>query len=211
MPSSEDIRKLIFLNYEEILEEFKKKEIKTKSGKGITHKDLRTAILVMLEKHSSCRWQSEKIRKKYYYIQYEGFIWLRDVYFNSYDMKLIDKDIEWFKNRIIWYQNQFEKNKIKYPKFDLQITEMDKKELSKYFDKAIRTIENGIREYEKTQNMKCRNYNEGKLKISEAAIEWLLKNKFKNKYIELLENYKMKLTEIFKANGGYYDNYFDRN
>lgn len=211
MPSSEEIRKLIFLDYKEILEELEKRNLKTKSGKKITHTDLRYAITVMNEKHSSCRWQSEKIKKKYYYIQYEGFIWLRDVYFSSYDMKFIDKDIKWFENRILWYQNQFNKNNIEYPDINYGIIAMNKKELADYFKKSIRTIENGIREYEAVKTKNIRHYKEDKLEINEAVIEWLLKNRFKNKYISLLENYKMQLTEIFKANGGYYDNYFGRN
>lgn len=211
MPSSEEIRKLIFLDYKEILEELEKRNLKTKSGKEITHTDLRYAITIMNEKHSSCRWQSEKIKKKYYYIQYEGFIWLRDVYFSSYDMKFIDKDVKWFENRILWYKNQFNKNNIEYPDIDYKIIAMSKKELAKYFNRSIRTIENGIREYESTQRKNIRNYKEDKLEINEAAIEWLLKNKFKDKYVKLLEDYKMTLTEVFKANGGYYDNYFGRN
>lgn len=211
MPSSEEIRKLIFLDYKEILEELEKRNLKTKSGKEITHTDLRYAITIMNEKHSSCRWQSEKIKKKYYYIQYEGFIWLRDVYFSSYDMKFIDKDVKWFENRILWYKNQFNKNNIEYPDIDYKIIAMSKKELAKYFNRSIRTIENGIREYESTQMKNIRNYKEDKLEINEATIEWLLKNKFKDKYIKLLEDYKMTLTEIFKINGGYYDNYFGRN
>ena len=211
MASSEDFRKLVFLNYKEILEEFEKNNLKTKGGKVITHHDLRDAIDVMIHKHPSCRWQSERIRKRYYYIQYEGFIWLRDVYFTSYDLKLIDKDVKWFESRIKWYQKQFEKNNIEYPEFEYKIQKMNKQELAKYFDKAIITIEKAIRDYEKKHQMKSRIYKDGKLEIDEECIKWLLKNIFKNKYLEMLEKYKMELTEIFKANGGYYDNYFGRN
>ena len=121
MPNSEDIRKLIFMNYKEILEDFQKRKMKTKKGAEISHTDLRYAIQVMNEKHSSCRWQSEKIKKRYYYIQYEGVIWLREVYFSDYESKLIDKDVVWFRNRIQWYQQQFDKNNIEYPKFELKM------------------------------------------------------------------------------------------
>lgn len=101
MTSSEELRKYIFMNYKEVLQYFIENDIKTKHGKEITHKDLRTAVLTMNEKHSQCRWQSEKLRKKYYYLQYEGVIWLRDVYFNNYKTKLIDKDVQWFEERIL--------------------------------------------------------------------------------------------------------------
>lgn len=211
MPNSEDIRKLIFMNYKEILEDFQKRKMKTKRGAEISHTDLRYAIQVMNEKHSSCRWQSEKIKKRYYYIQYEGVIWLREVYFSDYESKLIDKDVVWFRNRIQWYQRQFDKNNIEYPKFELKINDMTKKELSIYMNKSVSTIENGLRDYEKATGENIRKYEDGELKISESTIEWLIKNKYKNKYLQLLEDYKMLLTEIYKKNGGYYDNFLGRN
>ena len=185
--------------------------MKTKKGAKISHTDLRYAIQVMNEKHSSCRWQSEKIKKRYYYIQYEGVIWLREVYFSGYESKLIDKDVVWFRNRIQWYQQQFDKNNIEYPKFELKINDMTKKELSIYLNKSVITIENGLRDYEKATGENIRKYEDGELKISESAIEWLIKNKYKNKYLQLLEDYKMQLTEIYKKNGGYYDNFLGRN
>ena len=199
------------MNYKEILEDFQKRKMKTKKGAKISHTDLRYAIQVMNEKHSSCRWQSEKIKKRYYYIQYEGVIWLREVYFSGYESKLIDKDVVWFRNRIQRYQQQFDKNNIEYPKFELKINDMTKKELSIYMNKSVSTIENGLRDYEKATGENIRKYEDGELKISESAIEWLIKNKYKNKYLQLLEDYKMLLTEIYKKNGGYYDNFLGRN
>lgn len=199
------------MNYKEILEDFQKRKMKTKKGAEISHTDLRYAIQVMNEKHSSCRWQSEKIKKRYYYIQYEGVIWLREVYFSDYESKLIDKDVVWFRNRIQWYQQQFDENNIEYPKFELNINDMTKKELSIYMNKSVSTIENGLRDYEKATGENIRKYEDGELKISESAIEWLIKNKYKNKYLQLLEDYKMQLTEIYKKNGGYYDNFLGRN
>lgn len=199
------------MNYKEILEEFRKNNINTKAGKEITHKDLRTAILIMLEQHPSCRWQSEKIKKRYYYLQYEAVIWLREVYFNNYEIKFIDKDIRWFEERVKWYIDTLEKNNIEYPQIDYHLKPMTKRELTKYFDRSLSSIQQAIMEMEQITNCKNRVYNNGTLQINEEQIKWLLKNKFKTKYLQLLEEYKMVLTEIFKANGGYYDNYFDRN
>lgn len=117
----------------------------------------------------------------------------------------------WFRNRIQWYQQQFDKNNIEYPKFELKINDMTKKELSIYMNKSVSTIENGLRDYEKATGEKIRKYEDGELKINESAIEWLIKNKYKNRYLQLLEDYKMQLTEIYKKNGGYYDNFLGRN
>lgn len=211
MVSSEEIRKLIFMNYKEVLQDFKENNIKTKAGKEITHMDLRKAVLIMLEEHPTCRWRSEKIKKRYYYLQYEAVIWLREVYFNNYEIKFIDKDIRWFEERIRWYIETLEKNNIEYPKMEYHLKPMTKRELTKYFDRGLSSIQQAIIEMEKNTNNKNRIYENGTLQIDEAQIKWLLKNKFKTKYLQLLEEYKMVLTEIFKANGGYYDNYFGRN
>ena len=56
----------IFLSYNKILKRLQILGKTTKSGKEITHKDLRKAICVMEDKHSNCRWKSEKIRSKRY-------------------------------------------------------------------------------------------------------------------------------------------------
>ena len=44
-----------------------------------------------------------------------------------------------------------------------------------------------------------------KQKISKEGIEWLCKNCFKQKYLELLEEYKMDLTEKYILSGYPYD------
>lgn len=144
-------------------------------------------------------------------MQYEGVIWLRDVYSNNYKTKLIDKDVRWFEERILWYQNTLSKNNIEYPIMNFQLTPMSKKELAKFFKRDVSTIKKAITEMEQQTNFKNRNYHNGILYIGEDQILWLLKNRFKRTYIKLLEKYKMELTEIYKANGGFYDNYFDRN
>ena len=211
MPTTEDLRKLIFMSYQEILNELKKKNIIKKNGEPLERKDLEYAVQVMQNKHSLCRWQSEKIKKNYYYVQYEGYLWLRDVYFTNYDKKFIEKDIVWFKNRIQWYQNQFIKKKIDFKPFQLKYSDMNKTELMDFFNRSKRSIEIALQEYEKLHTFQ-RTYNKkNELVISSDITEWLVKNKFKQKYLDELEKYKMHLTEIYKANGGYYDNYFGRN
>lgn len=208
---SEKFRKLVFLNYDEILSNFEMLNKKTKSGNPITHKDLRTAILIMLEKHPHCRWRSERIKRRYFYIVYEGFIWLRDVYFDNYETKFIDKDVSWFEERIKWYQQQFEKNNIEYPKLNLDIYPMTKKELAENYNVSSSSVQRAFIDYEKSHTTEERYYLKGKQYFSVGEVEWMLKNKFKAIYLEKLEKYKMELTEIYKQNGGYYDDFFGRN
>ena len=43
------------------------------------------------------------------------------------------------------------------------------------------------------------------------GVEWICKNVFKQKYLELLEKYKMELTEMYIEAGYPYDNFFGRN
>lgn len=93
----------VFLPYCKILNKFKILNLKTKNGKEITHKDLRKAISVMIKKHPTCRWRSEKIRSKRYYILFEGYLWLVYVYFQS-EKKQIDADVDFFKMRIEVYE-----------------------------------------------------------------------------------------------------------
>ena len=81
MRSSDEFIDNIYLTYDKILLKLKLLGIKTKNGKEITHTDLRQAGLIMLKKHSTCRWRSTKIKSKHYFILYEGFLWLVYVYF----------------------------------------------------------------------------------------------------------------------------------
>lgn len=101
----------IFMSYNKILLRFKSLNIKTKNGKEITHKDLRKAISVMVKKHPTCRWQSEKIRSKKYYILFEGYLWLMYVYFQS-EKNQIEADIDFFEMRIKEYEKKKYKNMV---------------------------------------------------------------------------------------------------
>ena len=50
-----------------------------------------------------------------------------------------------------------------------------------------------------------------KVVIFSNGVEWLCKNIFKQKYLELLEKYKMELTELYVEKGYIYDEFFGRN
>ena len=57
----------------------------------------------MLEKHQTCRWRSEKIRSRKYFILVEGYDWIKFVYFEK-EKSLIDADVEFFETRIKLYE-----------------------------------------------------------------------------------------------------------
>lgn len=50
-----------------------------------------------------------------------------------------------------------------------------------------------------------------KVVISKEGVEWICKNVFKQKYLELLEKYKLDLTEKYIKAGYPYDIFFGRN
>lgn len=194
----------VFLSYDKILYRLNVKNIKTKDNKKITHKDLRKAITVMQRKHKNCRWKSEKIRSRNFYILIEGYYWLINVYFNS-NMKLIDADIKFFEELIKQYEEV-----LKLESKNLFVKDMKMQEIVIYFNKKYETIEKAIWKMIKVHS----NYRyvvNNEYVITKEGIEWLCKNCFKQKYLEVLESYKMNLTEEFIRAGYIYDNFFHKN
>lgn len=194
----------VFLSYDKILYRLNIQKIKTKTGKDIKHKDLRYAIQVMQHKHKNCRWKSEKIRSRNFYILIEGYYWLISVYFNN-KKKLIDADIEFFEDLIKQYEEL-----LKLEPKNLFEKDIKKQELVNYFNKKYETIEKAIWKMIKVYS----NYRyvvNNEYVITKEGVEWLCKNCFKQKYLELLESYKMDLTEKFIKAGYIYDNFFNKN
>ncbi len=196
----------VFMSYEKILRRLKLIGIKTKGGKEISHKDLRYAVSIMLKKHPTCRWRSEKIKSRRYFILYEAYLWLIHVYFQS-EKSQIDADIDFFKCRIKAYEELLKiENNENWWNEDMNI-----KQLEKYFNRAESSIrkaikkmcDNGFSNYKYLEN--------NKVIISRKGVEWIGKNVFKQKYLELLEKYKMELTESYIKAGYPYDHYFGRN
>lgn len=179
-------------------------KIKTKEGNDITHKDLRKAITVIQRKHKNCRWKSEKVRSRNSFILIEGYYWLLCVYFNS-EKKLIDADIDFFEERIKQYEEL-----LKLESKNLFDKDMKIQELVKYFNKKYETIEKAIWKMIKVHS-NYRYAENDNFVITKEGIEWLCKNCFKQKYLELLESYKMDLTEEYIRAGYIYDNFFNKN
>ena len=203
---SEQVLDSIFLSYNKILKRFQLLGVTTKYGKEITHKDLRKAIEVMLKKHPTCRWRSKKVRSRKYFILVEGYYWIKFVYFEK-EKSLIDADVEFFETRIKLYEDflKVERNKNWWNE------DMDIKQLENYFNRAESSIrkaikkmcDNGFEQYKFLVN--------GKVVISSKGVEWICKNVLKQKYLELLEKYKMELTELYIKAGYPYDHFFGRN
>lgn len=192
----------IFLSYDKIL--FRLKSEKTKTGKEITHTTLRKAINTMETKHKKCRWKSEKIKSKNSYILIEGYYWLKYVYFNN-EKNLLDADIEFFEERIELYEKL-----LKLTPRILFNKDISVEELSTYFSRKKETIKKAVLKMIKVHNEYRYKINK-KYIVTQRGVEWLAKNCFKNKYLELLEEYKMELTEKYIQAGYIYDNFFGKN
>ena len=204
--NSEQALDNVFLSYDKILKKLHILGLTTKQGKEITELDLRKAIDVMLEKHPTCRWRSEKIRSRKYFILIEGYYWLLNVYFQK-EKSLIDADINFFEDRIKQYEEllKVEKNKNWWNE------DMDIKQLCKYFDRKEITIRKAIKKICDNGFEKYKFLIKNKVVISSKGVEWLCKNVFKQKYLELLEKYKMELTELYIKEGYIYDEFFGKN
>ena len=203
---SEQALESIFVSYNKILKRFKLLGVTTKYGKEITHEDLRKAVNVMLKKHPTCRWRSEKVKSRKSFILDEGYAWLLQVYFKK-EKSLTDADVDFFEDRIKQYEELL---KIEHED-NWWNEDMDIKQLCKYFNreeitirKAIkRMCDSGLEEYKLLIN--------NKVVISREGVEWICKNVFKQKYLELLEKKKMELTEKYIKAGYIYDHFFGRN
>lgn len=203
---SEQVLYSIFLSYNKILKRFQLLGVTTKYGKEITHKDLRKAIEVMLKKHPTCRWRSKKVRSRKYFILDEGYAWLLQVYFNK-EKSLIDADVEFFETRIKLYEDflKVERNKNWWNE------DMDIKQLENYFNRAESSIRKAIKKMCDNGFSIYKYLDNNKVIISRKGVEWICKNIFKQKYLELLEKYKMELTELYIKAGYPYDHFFHRN
>ena len=194
----------VFLSYEKILEKFKLQNIRTKSGNEISHMDLRYAVKVMEKKHPTCRWKSQRIKSKRYYILYEGYLWLLHVYFQN-EKSVIDADIYFFETRIGEYEKllNLEPKEIFYEDYSVD-------ELELFFNRKKDTVRKAIDKMVKV-NSNWKYKKDNKYIISKDGIEWLCKNCFKQKYLEILEKYKMELTEKYIDAGYLYDHFFGLN
>ncbi|MGYP000472509193 len=196
----------IFLSYNKILKRFKLIGVTTKCGKEVTHEDLRKAVDVMLKKHPTCRWRSEKIRSRKYFILVEGYYWIKFVYFEK-EKSLIDADVEFFETRIKVYEHFL---KVGHNE-NWCNEDMDIKQLERYFNRAESSIRKAIKKMCDNGFSNYKYLDNNKVIISRKGVEWICKNVFKQKYLELLEKYKMELTELYIKAGYPYDHFFHRN
>ena len=200
---SEQFLDSIFLSYNKILMRLHNLRLTTKHGKEILHMDLRKAIDVMIKKHPTCRWRSEKIRSKKYFVLVEGYYWLTQVYFQK-GKSLIDADIDFFKLRIKQYEELL---KIEHNE-NWWNEDMDIKQLCRYFNRKDITVRKAIKKMCDSEVGEYKFLVNNKVVISSKGVEWICKNVFKQKYLELLEQYKMEVTEKYIEAGYPYDNFF---
>lgn len=203
---SEQFFDSIFLSYNKILERLHVLGITTKNGKEISELDLRRAVDVMIKKHPTCRWRSEKIRSRKYFVLIEGYYWLTQVYFQK-EKSLIDADIDFFKLRIKQYEELL---KVEHNE-NWWNENMDIKQLCEYFNRQDITVRKAIKKMCDSGFEEYKFLVDNKVVISSKGVEWICKNVFKQKYLELLEKYKMELTELYIEAGYPYDYFFGTN
>ena len=190
MESSKNELDNIYLSYNKILYKLKLMNITTANGKEILHKDLVKAIHKMTIKHPTCRWQQKKENGRLNYILIEGYYWLLYVYFQN-EKKQIDADIDFFCDRIKQYEEL-----LHLESKNLFCEDVPYLELDSFFNRKERTIQKALKNIEKRYN---KNYiiKRDIDYVSSDGIEILCKKYFKQKYLQILEEYKMELTELY--------------
>lgn len=128
------------------------------------------------------------------------------MYFEK-EKSLIDADVEFFETRIKLYEDflKVERNKNSWNE------DMDIKQLENYFNRAESSIRKAIKKMCDNGFSIYKYLDNNKVIISRKGVEWICKNIFKQKYLELLEKYKMELTELYIKAGYPYDHFFHRN
>ena len=127
------------------------------------------------------------------------------MYFEK-EKSLIDADVEFFETRIKLYEDflKVERNKNWWNE------DMDIKQLENYFNRAESSIRKAIKKMCDNGFSIYKYLDNNKVIISRKGVEWICKNIFKQKYLELLEKYKMELTELYIKAGYPYDHFFHR-
>ena len=125
------------------------------------------------------------------------------MYFEK-EKSLIDADVEFFETRIKLYEDflKVERNKNWWNE------DMDIKQLENYFNRAESSIRKAIKKMCDNWFSIYKYLDNNKVIISRKGVEWICKNIFKQKYLELLEKYKMELTELYIKAGYPYDHFF---
>ena len=120
---------------------------------------------------------------------------------------LIDADIDFLKERIKQYEEllnvEHEEN--------WWVDDMNIKQLCDYFNRKDITVRKAIKKMCDSGYAEYKYIKDDKVVISNKGVEWICKNIFKQKYLELLEKRKMELTELYIKAGYPYDEFFGKN
>lgn len=88
---------------------------------------------------------------------------------------------------------------------------MNIKQLCEYFNRQDITVRKAIKKMCDSGLEEYKFLVDNNVVISKEGVKWICKNIFKHKYLELLEKYKMELTELYIEVGYPYDNFFGKN
>ena len=180
----------------DLLTSLNNENILTKTFLPISETNLEVALIRMQQKHPNENWVIKNNRKEICQISTEGVEWIKNVYFSHCKISFIDKEILFFYNKTLYLQNWLKNHQISTSNFENSISNMSKKELLSFLNRSESTLKRAVSEMKKNSELDYKNYMDNKVYFSSEQIIWLLKNKFKYKYLELLENYKLELEQI---------------
>ena len=114
-------------------------------------------------------------------------------------------------NFIPYKPNEYLENSFYQVPKELFINDLSYSQLEIFLNRKLYTIKRAIRTLENKYSINLRFKKDNRVYVYSKGIELLCKDCFKQKYLEILENYKMELTEKYIAAGYPYDNFFYRN
>ena len=130
---------------------------------------------------------------------YEGYFWIRDVYFNA-SFSLIDADIIFFENLIETYIKICDEKNIYYEIPELIKEDMNIKEFAQYVHRKTGTIKNIFYQLPPAQKEAFYFFNNEKY-YSKQMLNNISPKYFKKTYLKYLEEVYLNLRNILKEQG----------
>lgn len=124
-------------------------------------------------------------------INVECVLWLEEVYYNN-SKYYLDLEIDFFEKRVKDLEEQLNVE----PK-EKQYKDMNVSEIMKYFWKTRNSVDVAIHKMVKVLGKDVRYRKDNKVVIKDYGIKWLDQKYYRLSYLNYLENYKLKLDELY--------------
>ncbi len=161
---------------------------------NVTEEELLKALKNIKRRHPYEHWILERTAQNGQFIiniNVECALWLEEVYYNDSKFYL-DLEIEFFERRVKALEEQLKvEPKVK------QYRDMSVLEIMDYFWKTRNSVDVAIHKMVKVLGEDVRYRKDNKVMIKDYGIKWLDQKYYRLSYLNYLENYKLKLDELY--------------